>query len=64
MGVAPYIGDYGDTHTWLMLQVDHNPSQDDDITFTPLIRVFKGEYLAEAGVSDQGDVLFNWVIRY
>lgn len=64
IGVAPYIGDYGDLHTWLMLQVDHNPSQDDEVTFTPLVRLFKGEYLAEAGVSDKGDVLFNWVIRF
>lgn len=64
VGVAPYIGDYGDIHTWLMLQVDHNPSQDDEVTFTPLVRLFKGEYLAEAGVSDKGDVLFNWVVRF
>lgn len=64
VGVAPYIGDYGDIHTWLMLQVDHNPSADDEITFTPLVRMFKGEYLAEAGVSDNGDVLFNWIIRF
>lgn len=64
VGVAPYIGDYGDLHTWLMLQVDHNPSADDEVTFTPLVRLFKGEYLAEAGVSDNGDVLFNWIIRF
>lgn len=47
-----------------MLQVDHNPSADDEITFTPLVRMFKGEYLAEAGVSDNGEVLLNWVIRF
>jgi hypothetical protein len=64
VGIAPYIGDYGDLHTWLMLQVDHNPSKDDEVTFTPLVRMFKGEYLGEAGISDQGDVLFNFVIRY
>lgn len=64
IGVAPYIGNYGDIHTWLMLQVDHNPTADDKLTFTPLVRVFKGEYLAEAGVSDNGDALFNWIIRF
>lgn len=64
VGVAPYIGGYGDLHTWLMLQVDHNPKENDEITLTPLVRFFKGEYLAEAGVSDDGDVLFNWVIRF
>ena len=64
VGIAPYIGDYGDIHTWLMLQVDHNPKADDKITFTPMIRLFKGEYLAEAGASDNGDVMFNWIMRF
>ena len=64
VGVAPYIGDYGDVHTWLMVQVDHKPEQDDTIVITPLIRVFKNEYLAELGISDNGDVLINWVMRF
>lgn len=63
-GVAPYIGDYGDLHTWLMLQVDHNPKADDEITVTPLVRLFKGEYLAEAGVRSDGGVLFNVIVRF
>ena len=64
VGVAPYIGDYGDVHTWLMLQGDHSPEGDDHFTVTPLVRFFKGEYLAEAGISNHGDILFNAVIRF
>lgn len=64
IGIAPYIGDYGDLHTWLMLQVDHSPENQDTITVTPLIRLFKGEYLTEIGVSDNGDALINFVVRY
>lgn len=64
IGIAPYIGDYGDLHTWLMLQVDHSPQKRDPVTFTPLVRMFKGEYLTEAGISDNGDILFNWIIRF
>jgi hypothetical protein len=64
VGIAPYIGDYGDWHSWIMLQVDHNPSRDDQVILTPLVRVFKNEYLAEFGVSDRGDVLFNWIARF
>lgn len=63
VGVAPYVGDYGDLHTWLMLEVDHNPTRKDHVLFTPLVRLFKGEYLTEAGISHKGDVLFNFVIR-
>lgn len=64
VGVAPYIGNYGDIHTWLMLETNHNPKADDEVTFTPMVRLFKGEYLAEAGVSNNGDILFNWIIRF
>lgn len=64
VGIAPYIGDYGDLHTWLMLEVDHNPTRRDNVLVTPLVRFFKGEYLTEAGVSHKGDVLFNFVVRF
>ena len=64
IGIAPYVGDYGDIHTWLMLQVDHNPTADDKLIFTPLVRLFKDEYLAEAGVNDNGDVLIHWAVRF
>lgn len=64
VGVAPYIGEYGDLHTWLMVDVEHKPERDDVFTVTPMVRLFKGVNLMEAGISDQGDVLFNWIIRY
>ena len=64
VGVAPYIGDYGDLHTWLMVQVDHRPEADDPVTVTPMVRLFKGVHLAEFGMDNRGKVLFNYVIRY
>jgi hypothetical protein len=64
VGVAPYIGGYGDIHTWLMLQVNHDPSNENDWAVTPLVRVFKDVHLVEAGISHRGDILFNYVIRY
>lgn len=64
VGIAPYIGDYGDLHTWLMLQVDHVPESNEKVTVTPLVRFFKDVHLMEAGVSNQGDVLFNYILRF
>ena len=65
VGVAPYIGDYGDTHTWLMLQTMHNPTvEGEEINITPLVRIFKDVYLFEAGISFDGDILFNSIIRF
>lgn len=65
IGVAPYIGDYGDLHSWLMLQISHNPTlQDEELNITPLVRVFKDVYLFETGMSLDGDFLFNTIIRF
>ncbi len=63
-GVAPYIGDYGDLHTWLMVQIDHTPEGDEPLTVMPMVRLFKDVHLVEAGINNQGSVMFNWVIRY
>jgi len=64
VGWAPYEGDYGDLHTWLMLQVEHAPEADHNVTVTPLVRFFKDVHLLEAGMNDRGEVLFNYVFRY
>jgi hypothetical protein len=48
-GFAPYIGKTGDLHTWLMLEIDHRPSERISMTATPLIRFFKGPVLLEVG---------------
>ena len=64
VGFAPYVAEYGNWHTWLMLSVRHAPEADDQLVATPIVRLFKGANLYEAGVSDQGDVLFNFVHRF
>ena len=64
VGWAPYVGNYGDLHTWLMLDIRHMPEADDKIVVTPLLRLFKDIHLVEAGVSDNGDVTFNYIFRY
>ena len=64
VGIAPYVGDYGDLHTWFMVQVDQKPSAADEVTVTPLVRLFKGPVLVEAGVSNNGSGLFNVVYRF
>ncbi len=64
IGVAPYEGDYGDVHTWLMLQADYDAGQDDDFSLTPLVRFFKGPALLEAGYNLDDGALFNFVYRF
>lgn len=67
IGVAPYVAEYGGLHTWLMIQVEHHPSEfhaENEFVVTPLVRLFMGDYLAEFGVNSNGDFLFNWIVRF
>jgi hypothetical protein len=64
VGIAPYIGDYGDVHTWLMLQVDHNPEDEDNFKVTPLVRFFYDVTLVELGMNEDGDAMVHFVHRF
>lgn len=64
VGVAPYVGGAGDLHTWLMLQADYEPGGDDGFSVTPLVRMFKGTVLGEAGVNLDGGVFFHLMLTY
>jgi hypothetical protein len=65
MGIAPYVAEAGSLHTWLMLQFDHRPEQDDSFTTTPLVRMFYDTYLFEAGYNvDEQAPLLNFTTYF
>jgi hypothetical protein len=65
VGFAPYKGDSGDLHTWLMLEIDHRPSDPDSVTATPLLRFFKGPLLVEVGYNlTVNQPLLNFTYRF
>ena len=65
VGVAPYIGDYGDLHTWLMLQVENDPEADTTTKLTPLVRFFYDVQLLEIGYTPEDEeLMLNWIIRF
>jgi len=64
-GVAPYIGDTNDLHTWLMVELDHRPENPDPVGVTPLVRFFKGAALFEVGWSvTDAEPLVNFTYRF
>lgn len=63
VGVAPYLGDYGDWHTWLMLKSRKN-SIDDEWDTYPTLRLFKGVAMLEAGYSDDTDWDVAMIYRF
>lgn len=64
VGVAPYIGDYGDLHTWLMLQTDYDSGAQDDFSVTPLVRFFKDSTMIEAGYNFDNGIQLNFIQRF
>lgn len=65
IGFAPYIGDTGELHTWFMVEVDNRPDDNEPIGVTPLIRLFYGSAMFEAGWSLTDDQpLLNFQYRF
>jgi hypothetical protein len=64
IGITPYVGDYGDLHTWLMLQVDYDAGAQDSFSPTPLVRFFKDSTMVEAGYNFDDGLLFNFIQRF
>ena len=65
VGWAPYEGDTGDLHTWLMLEVDHRPDALESVGVTPMIRFFKNTLLVELGYNmTKHQPLANFTFRF
>jgi len=64
IGIAPYLANYSDLSTWLMLQVDHHPAKHDHFVATPLIRFFYKTYLFEVGYSSNQHIMVNWTVQF
>lgn len=63
-GVAPYIAEAGQLHTWAILQIDHEPEADNPVSVSPVIRLFRGTTLVEAGVSLDGDAFASLMFYF
>ncbi|MDX2112786.1 MAG: heavy metal-responsive transcriptional regulator [Alphaproteobacteria bacterium] len=64
VGFAPYLANYEDLNTWLMVQVDHHPAKEDNVVVTPLVRFFYKTTLVEAGYSSNNRAMLNWVLQF
>ena len=64
-GCAPYAGDTGELHTWLMLEIDHREHFEDKTSVTTLLRFFKGPALLELGYNiTEPSPLVNFTYRF
>ena len=63
LGVAPYLGDYGDMHTWLMIETKKNTFNDQRTTY-PVLRLFKGGALIELSYHKKTDWNMHLMYRF
>jgi hypothetical protein len=63
-GFAPYLADYDQLNTWLMIKVDHHPAKNDHFVVTPFIRLFYKTYWLEAGYSSNNHIMVNWTVQF
>lgn len=57
-GVAPYLGEYNDLHTWVMVKTKKNTIDNNWETY-PFVKFFKGDSLFEIGTKNS-----HWDIHY
>ena len=57
-GVAPYLGEYNDLHTWVMVKAKKDTIKNNWETY-PFMKFFKGDSLVEIGVKNS-----HWDIHY
>ena len=62
-GFAPYLGNYGDLHSWLMVKTKRTSLTDGWHTY-PVIKFFKGDYLFEMGVDENNQLDAHFMIRF
>tara|TARA_A100001234_G_scaffold109672_1_gene96350 strand:- start:3 stop:599 length:597 start_codon:yes stop_codon:yes gene_type:complete len=63
LGFAPYLGEYGDLHTWLMVKTKKNSLNNKQITY-PVVKFFKGNVLLELGYDKKTDWDIHLMYRF
>ena len=63
LGVAPYVGDYGDLHTWIMIKTKKNSLTNTQSTY-PELKFFKGPTLVKFGYSDETEWDLHFMYRF
>ena len=63
LGFAPYLGNYGNLHTWIMIKSKRNSLRNEWSTY-PVLKLFKGNILMEVGYSDKTEWDLHLMYRF
>ena len=62
-GMVPYVGEYGDLHTWVMLKARRNSYSNETHTY-PILKFFKGDTLLEVGFDNRERLDLHFIRRF
>jgi hypothetical protein len=63
VGFAPYLADFSELQTWIMLQGMVTRLVEKEVILTPMLRFFYQNYLAEVGSSVKGEWMLNFMVH-
>jgi hypothetical protein len=63
-GFAPYLANYDQLNTWLLIRLDHHPAKNDHFVVTPVLRFFYKTNWLEVGYSSNSRVMVNWTVQF
>jgi len=58
LGIAPYLGEYNELHSWMMIKAKRD-TIDNNWDIYPFMKIFKGDFLVEIGTKNS-----HWDIHY
>ena len=64
LGFSPYKASFDKLQTWLITEFDYMPEMKDELTVTPLVRLFYNNYAVELGSSLQGKFFLAGMIHF
>ena len=64
VGYAPYLAEFNELHTWLMLQAEYQPEYFRSVQVSPMLRFFYNNVLWEVGSSFTGNWMFNFMVHF
>ncbi len=63
-GFAPYLAEFDELNTWIILQAKHTSGMDDNFDLIPKLRFFKDNIFVEAGVTHRGKPMASLMIHF
>lgn len=63
-GFAPYLAEFEELNTWIILEAKHVTKMKEEFSLTPIVRLFYRNVLMEFGVSHKGMSEFNLMVHF